>query len=173
MEDIHTSIRDIRSLVIEYVDEKIATLQEMQRRRDDVYNGVIAEMRRRIAETEETNVQLRQELQDVMQQRDVMAHPGHGGHGEEEDRGDTGGGGILPDTVPITQEVERIKETQDKIKEHNFIWNKSESNHGGWAADWTICSSNKVSSQTSRFELSDEPSDYLQTISEWSFKNHI
>jgi hypothetical protein len=116
MEDIHTSIRDIRSLVIEYVDEKIATLQEMQRRRDDVYNGVIAEMRRRIAETEETNVQLRQELQDVMQQRDVMAHPGHGGHGEEEDRGDTGGGGILPDTVPITQEVERIKETQDKIK---------------------------------------------------------
>ena len=112
MEDIHTSIRDIRSLVIEYVDEKIATLQEMQRRRDDVYNGVIAEMRRQIAETEEINVQLRQELQGI-QQRDVMARHGHD---EEEDRGDAGGAGILPNTVPITQEVERIKETQDKIK---------------------------------------------------------
>ena len=112
MEDIHTSIRDIRSLVIEYVDEKIVTLQEMQRRRDDVYNGVIAEMRRRITETEEINVQLRQELQGI-QQRDSMARHGHG---EEEDRRDTGGAGILPDTVPITQEVERIKETQDKIK---------------------------------------------------------
>ena len=113
MEDIHTSIRDIRSLVIEYVDEKIATLQELQRRRDNNVNGIIVEMRSRIAETEETNVQLRQELQDVMQQRDVMACPGHA---EEEDRGDTGGGGIPPDAVTITQEVERIKETQEKIK---------------------------------------------------------
>ena len=113
MEDIiHTSIRDMRSLVIEYVDEKIATLQEMQRRRDDIYNGIIAEMRRRISETEETNVHLRQELQGI-QQRDSLARHGHG---EEEDRGDTGGGDILPNADTVTQEVERIRDTQDKIR---------------------------------------------------------
>ena len=113
MEDIiHTSIRDMRSLVIEYVDEKIATLQEMQRRRDDIYNGIIAEMRRRISETEETNVHLRQELHGI-QQRDSLARHGHG---EEEDRGDTGGGDILPNADTVTQEVERIRDTQDKIR---------------------------------------------------------
>ena len=102
----------MRSLVIEYVDEKIATLQEMQRRRDDIYNGIIAEMRRRISETEETNVHLRQELQGI-QQRDSLARHGHG---EEEDRGDTGGGDILPNADTVTQEVERIRDTQDKIR---------------------------------------------------------
>ena len=113
MEDIiHTSIRDMRSLVIEYVDEKIATLQEMQRRRDDIYNGIIAEMRRRISETEETNVHLRQELQGIQQRASLARH----GHGEEEDRGDTGGGDILPNADTVTQEVERIRDTQDKIR---------------------------------------------------------
>ena len=123
MEDIiHTSIQDMRSLVIEYVNEKIATLQEMQRRRDDVYNGVIAEMRRRISETEEINVQLRRELQGI-QQHTAMAHPGHG---EEEDRGDTGGGDILPNADTITQEVaqevKRIKWTyEDEVCKRSII----------------------------------------------------
>ena len=123
MEDIiHTSIQDMRSLVIEYVNEKIATLQEMQRRRDDVYNGVIAEMRRRISETEEINVQLRRELQGI-QQHAAMARPGHG---EEEDRGDTGGGDILPNADTITQEVaqevKRIKWTyEDEVCKRSII----------------------------------------------------
>ena len=123
MEDIiHTSIQDMRSLVIEYVNEKIATLQEMQRRRDDVYNGVIAEMRRRISETEEINVQLRRELQGI-QQHAAMARPGYG---EEEDRGDTGGGDILPNADTITQEVaqevKRIKWTyEDEVCKRSII----------------------------------------------------